>query len=187
MTSAGLKTRTPMRRARAACTCAAIGDEHAFMCPARPRRQLREFVGVVDAPSGQLARGKGGESFTRPARKRINPRRATPRRSGRVRDRAFEIWVHTRPCAAIGLPGHVCNGPVQADHQGRRAFGRKANDDTEVALCPLAHLQRDAFKGPFKTWDHDRMRAWLDDNIAATQAAYQIHLAALDAGDAIPF
>lgn len=109
------------------------------------------------------------------------------RRSERVRNAAFLSFVHTLPCAAIGMPGHTCDGPLEADHQGRRPAGRKADDDTSVPLCKLGHQQRDAFKGAWLDYDHDRMRAWLDDKIAATRAAWIQHLAATTGCRIIPF
>lgn len=120
-------------------------------------------------------------------RKALRTRRATERRSGRVRDKAFLAFVHTMPCAARAVPGHRCQGPIEADHMGERPAGRKANDDTCAALCSLGHRERTDFSGPFKSWTRAQMRAWLDEQIAETHAAYQTNLAARAAGDAIPF
>jgi len=105
-------------------------------------------------------------------RTRLRPRRATPRRSERVYDPAYRAWVRRQPCAARALPGHRCDGPIEGDHTGRRAMGRKADDATMIALCQLAHQQRDAFHGVFATFDHDAMRAWLDAQVADHQARY---------------
>lgn len=163
--TATLATRQALRRV-AACTCAAVGDEHAFMCPARRRSR-------------------------KPAkpRTRLKPRRATERRSARERDPAYLAFVRTLPCAAIGVPGHRCRGRIEADHQGDRPAGRKAHDRTAVPLCTLAHRQRADFAGPFRDWDQARMRAWLAGAIAATQSAYRFHLAlAGSPGDrSVPF
>ena len=100
-------------------------------------------------------------------------RRSTPRRSERVRDPLFLAFVHTLSCAASGIDGHVCEGRIEADHAGRRPLGRKADDRTTIALCSLAHRQRTDFAGPFRSWDGARMRTWLDEQIAITQAAYE--------------
>lgn len=104
--------------------------------------------------------------------KRVNPRRATARRSDRVRDIEFLSWVHTRPCCAIGLNGHVCDGPIEADHVGPRPMGRKADDRTCIALCRLAHRQRTDFSGVFRDFDQARMRRWIAEQLITTAAAW---------------
>lgn len=101
-------------------------------------------------------------------------RRSRPRRSDRVRDPAFLAFVHTLCCAASGMSGHICEGKIEADHAGTRPLGRKADDDTCIALCSLAHRQRTDFAGPFRSFDKARMRQWLDEQIAITRAAYAV-------------
>lgn len=51
-------------------------------------------------------------------RSRMPAKRATPRRSERVIDRAFLAFVHTQPCCARELLGHACEGRIEADHAG---------------------------------------------------------------------
>lgn len=114
-----------------------------------------------------MKRGKPLERRTR-----LRSRRASPRRSSRVLDAAYRAWVRRQPCCARSLPGHRCDGPIEGDHAGRRGRGQKADDATMIALCQLAHQQRDAFHGPFRTFDHDSMRSWLDDQVAAHQERY---------------
>ena len=84
--------------------------------------------------------------------KRLRRRRETVRRSGRVRDTAFLAWVHTQRCMAAELlgPGHVCEGPIEADHAGARPLGRKADDATSIPLCLRAHRERTDFAGAFR-------------------------------------
>lgn len=119
-------------------------------------------------------------------RTRLRPRRATPRRSERVRDLAYLAWVHTQPCAARGVAGHRCDGPIEADHAGERPAGRKADDATCIPLCMLGHRQRTDFAGPFRAWDRETMRGFLAAAIASTAAAYQRHQAALAAAASRP-
>ena len=102
-------------------------------------------------------------------------RRAQPRRSERERDPLYLdavgnlVELGELRCYAAGtVPGHACDGPLELDHQGARAASRKANDNTVVVLCQLAHQQRDAFHGPFRSWDQQRMRGWRADGIAHT-------------------
>lgn len=85
------------------------------------------------------------------------------RRSGRVRNRAYLELVHRLPCYALTtVPGHRCEGPIEADHAGRRPLGRKADDDTCIPLCRLAHRQRTDWSGPFRSWTKIQMREWLE-------------------------
>lgn len=107
---------------------------------------------------------------TRPAR--LPAKRAKPRRSERIRDREHLARVHDLPCwASLSVLGHACAGSIEADHQGARPSGRKANDDTAVPLCTLAHRQRTDWSGPWRSWDKLQMQAWLAAGIAWTRAA----------------
>jgi hypothetical protein len=103
-------------------------------------------------------------------------RRAQPRRNERARDSRYLdsvgdlVELGDLRCYAAGtVPGHACDGPLELDHQGERAAGRKADDDTVVVLCQLAHQQRDAFHGPWRSWNQERMRAWRAEGIAHTR------------------
>lgn len=149
--------------------------------PARPvparvveRVTLRDRAADINAKIAafftRLALERGG---------RVNPRREEPRRSERVRDRLYLAWIHTQPCCAVGLPGHVCGGRIEADHAGERPLGRKADDHTCIALCSQGHRERTDHSGPFKHWSRDEMRAWLDGQIAAHRAKYHAPTAAL--------
>lgn len=107
--------------------------------------------------------------------KRPKARRSTPRRSGRVRDVPWMLAVKELPCRARRLS--ACDGPVEADHEGRRGLGQKCSDRETAPLCKLHHLQRETFSGPFSNWHHDEMRAWLDENIRETQATVGLRFA----------
>lgn len=100
----------------------------------------------------------------------LRARRPTPRRSERVRDQSYLELVHRLTCCAIGLPGHRCEGPIEADHAGERPRGRKASDDTTIPLCRLAHRERTDHTGVFRSWTRDEMRSWLAEQVARTQA-----------------
>lgn len=102
-------------------------------------------------------------------RTRVKPRRSSPRRSARVRDRDYLLRVRALPCCARELGG--CEGPIEADHAGRRPMGRKCSDDEAIPICQLHHRQRTDFSGPFKAWDGASMREWLDECIRWTRAA----------------
>jgi hypothetical protein len=101
---------------------------------------------------------------------RLRQRRATPRRSERVRDPAVLARVAALPCAARGLAGHTCAGRVEVDHVGARPLGRKCSDVAGelVPLCSLAHRERTDFTGAFRAFTRDQMRAFLTAAAAAT-------------------
>ena len=107
---------------------------------------------------------------------RLPARRATPRRSERVCNLSYLAWVNTLTCAASGLNGHVCEGPIEADHVGPRPLGRKADDTTCIALCLLAHRQRTDHAGPFRAFTRDDMRRRVAE-LAITTAAWAAHTA----------
>ncbi len=111
-------------------------------------------------------------------RSSIRRRRPTPRRSSRVRDTSYLLFVKTLPCAArdIGLDtAYPCFGEVEADHAGRRPMGRKADDATTIPLCQQHHHDRGSFSGAFKTFNQAGMRAWLAEAIEQTQAMWRAH------------
>lgn len=94
----------------------------------------------------------------------------------RPRDTPYMMWIKRQPCCARAF-SHLsrCFGRIEADHAGGgRAKGHKAPDRTCIPMCQRHHGQRDAFKGPFRDWDHDRMRRWLDHQITLHQAEYQL-------------
>lgn len=99
----------------------------------------------------------------------------------RPRDFARMGWVKTQPCCAAELSS--CDGPIEADHAGRRGLSRKADDSTTIPLCRLHHRQRTDHSGPFRSWDRDQMRAWLAVQIHETEARWLRY----NAGTGIPF
>lgn len=102
-------------------------------------------------------------------------KRAKPRRNERERDLEYLADVHLVRCwAAESVPGHRCQGDIEADHAGARAMGRKADDLSCIALCSFAHRQRTDFSGPFRAYDQPRMRVWLAEGIAYTQSAVAV-------------
>lgn len=127
---------------------------------------------------------------------RLRQRRATPRRSGRVRDRDYLLAVKELPCClrpddirvmsreptwesirgARLLSDYVrgmigpCDGPTEADHAGVRPVGRKADDDTAIPLCRRHHRERTDYTGVFGMFNAALMRNWCDMAIAATRA-----------------
>lgn len=107
---------------------------------------------------------------------RLRQRRATPRRSERVRDPAVLARVAALPCAARGLAGHTCAGRVEVDHVGPRPLGRKCSDAAGelVPLCSRAHRERTDFTGSFRSFTRSTMRAFLAAAAAAT--AHQLEV-----------
>lgn len=113
---------------------------------------------------------------------RINPKRsghrgnpnpapqAFPKPAGRAYDTPYLLEVKKLPCLLKGKPGHVCDGPSEADHGGERPYGRKCDDRKSLPFCPGGHRQRQRYQGYFKGWDKVRMRHWLEDRIAEVQA-----------------
>lgn len=109
-------------------------------------------------------------------RKRLG-RREEPRRSSRLSDATYLAWIHTLTCAASGMHGHVCEGPIEADHVGPRGLGQKCDDRATIALCMLAHRQRHDHCGPFRSMSRAEVRVWLDEQLAITADAYARHTA----------
>lgn len=58
---------------------------------------------------------------------------------------------------------------MEADHAGRRPVGQKCDDTEAIPLCTQHHADRHAFSGPFRSFDRDVMREWLDARIEETQ------------------
>jgi hypothetical protein len=86
----------------------------------------------------------------------------------RERDTDYMLACKLLPCAFAEVS--TCGGPVEADHAGRRALGRKADDTTVIPACSLHHRQRTDFSGPFRVWTRERMREHLRRAIEETQA-----------------
>lgn len=86
-----------------------------------------------------------------------------------MRDPEYMERVRQLPCFVACCFLEVCDGPIEADHAGRRPMGRKCSDRETVPLCSLHHRQRTDFSGPFKSWNGLQMRAWLDEAILTTQ------------------
>lgn len=89
----------------------------------------------------------------------------------------YMLWVKTLPCmvSQIGIafapsgevlivqlrsPRADCYGEVQADHAGRRAFGRKAHDNTCIPLCREHHDERTMGHGAFRGLTLEQKREW---------------------------
>lgn len=93
------------------------------------------------------------------------------------RDPVFVELVHRLPCCALELPGHRCQGPLEAHHAGLRENGasEKADDDTCIPMCKISHAAlHAAARMPdgvafFKECGRDGLRAWEDRQIAATR------------------
>lgn len=89
----------------------------------------------------------------------------------RVRDTEYMLWIKQQRCCA--RHSSDCDGPVEADHAGRRPTGRKSGDRSCIPLCTLHHMQRGSFSGVFRTWNQAMMRAWLEGHVLAYRAQFE--------------
>lgn len=89
-------------------------------------------------------------------------------------DEAFKAFVRKLPCRLAWL-GNCC-GIVDPDHMGAdKGVGLKAPDSTVAPLCRRHHDERQQWRGYFDDWTKARMRAWCDEQIAATRMQYARH------------
>lgn len=104
-----------------------------------------------------------------PLRARTTSRRSRKRSAyaRRPRDTTWMLAVKQLPCMWRDLS--PCEGPVEADHAGRRGLGRKAHDRTCVPACMDHHRQRTDHAGPFRALSRETIRIKLDAAIAQTQ------------------
>ncbi len=103
----------------------------------------------------------------------LKKRRATPRRSARVRDAAYMDWIRQQPCALGRRYRH--KGTVHAHHAGPRGFGQKASDDTTIPLCAHHHTAWHDLGWPFRGWSHDERVEWVASTIAYYRTGYEFH------------
>lgn len=102
--------------------------------------------------------------------------REEPRRSSRVRDRAYLTWLHSQACCAGPLVRDVldrCGGRIEADHVGARGLGQKSSDAESLALCSRHHSDRHNLLGVFRGWDREQMHRFFDRNLTRLRAAYE--------------
>lgn len=121
-------------------------------------------------------------------RRKSAPRRARAKSKYRRRERQLDymLGVKQLPCAALIVPGHECEGPIEADHAGGRGMGQKAHDSTVIPLCQLAHRQRTDFTGVFRGWDQAQMRDFLLGRIIQTQRAMLARGFLIPASELVP-
>jgi hypothetical protein len=99
------------------------------------------------------------------------------RNSYALRDRFIDhlLWVKTLPClVALEAPSlwlipEPCDGPIQADHAGSRAVGRKCHDFETLPFCRKHHDARPGRRGAFGGMDRPTMREWLNAAIGRVQ------------------
>lgn len=104
-------------------------------------------------------------------RKRISPKRATPRRSSRVRDAAYMAFIRALPCCARIFGD--CRGSVTAHHAGERGLGMKCSDRETIPLCVAHHTAWHDATEPFSWWGKEMRQIWARVEIARAQAAYE--------------
>lgn len=120
---------------------------------------------------------------------RLRARSNTNSYRRRPRDFAFMGFVKAQTCMVITLPPFLfigdaaraakhkttpCNGIIEADHQGERGIGQKADDSTCVPMCRLHHHERhNPAAGTFREFNRTEARAWRARAIEITQANYR--------------
>lgn len=131
-------------------------------------REIREAV--ADA----LREKRRARKIERNARPKA--KRATPRRSGRVKDESFLAWVRrqTRCIVDEEMPGLGCDGGIEANHLGDRPFGRKADDDTAAPMCSRHHRHWTDYVGIFSPEGQTKAerRAWANRWISTMRERY---------------
>lgn len=110
---------------------------------------------------------------------RVNPRRATPRRSSRVVDPAYLDEVRNLPCCSCLAPA-----PSQAHHAAtwKRGLGQKCSDDLAVPLCTACHQGLHDKTGRFAGYTREQTRLWAERAIERTQADVAARRAAAAGG-----
>lgn len=84
----------------------------------------------------------------------------------RPRDTPYMLWVKSLSCAVLEfwMPWEheigTCDGPIQADHMGRRGIGQKAADDTCAPMCRRHHRERTDHSGVFRHATREQAREW---------------------------
>jgi hypothetical protein len=106
----------------------------------------------------------------------MRQRRATRRRSDRVRDPGILRAVRRLGCCARSLPGSRCSGRMHADHVGWRPYGRKSHDTQVIPLCAQCHADRTSASsvsgGPFACMTPEQRQDWCDEQVAKVQTWY---------------
>lgn len=128
------------------------------------RTPLKRRAGLKRAP---MRRRRGSTSYAR-----------------RERDMDRMGVVRSWPCC-VAVPGEVawpgpvppdaCMGTTEAHHAGERGLGRKAPDDSVIALCDHHHDDFTDRRGVFSGWPRGAARAWQDEQIARHQQLYEGH------------
>lgn len=83
-------------------------------------------------------------------------------------------WVRTLPCCAYddGKTGRCANATTDAHHAGKRAAGRKADDNTCIPFCHWHHMCWHSASGFFTGMTREERRRWADARITETQAKW---------------
>lgn len=113
--------------------------------------------------------------------KRTRLRKASPRRvAERAHMRPWLAFVAKMSCAGefgVLIPGrgwreHLCEGPIQVMHLGRKpGVGLKCPDDETGPGCMRLHMDLDQRRGPFRRLTPEEVRAWKDGVIADVRKA----------------
>jgi hypothetical protein len=97
-------------------------------------------------------------------------------------DRDYADWLRAQPCCAPCWPQHPSGEIHHARHDV--GMGLRAHDHRAVPICRKHHTDLHGLSGPFRGWNRDGIRSFLDDEIARLRLRYlAVHL---DRGEAIP-
>lgn len=108
-------------------------------------------------------------------KKPLRQRSLTSKHARRPRDKDFMDFIHWCECALKDAKdAGPCASRIEADHVGARGGApdagpalRRTNDTTCIPMCGPGghHHQRTNYRGYFKGWNADRMRAWCDEKM----------------------
>jgi hypothetical protein len=102
-------------------------------------------------------------------------RGAPRRRPPEFDDEEFLEFLRHQRCRVTWWHEHARRiDPHHARHDehGRSLGANMKNDKRALSLCRWCHRCIDRQQGPFKEWGRDRVRAWVDEQIAQQRADF---------------
>ena len=173
---APLRRFTPLRASRPK-----VGGDHGS------RRSKRSYVGLA-ADTQPLVALEGQLLIPKPAPRRkaapaglqrswIKKKRARRIDRETPREKVYKIWIHHQSCAAGGVPGHVCNGPIEQSHERSIAKGSgtgvKLNNFESWAFCWQAARDWDNNRGIFNRWPKTRRLKYSAERVIEANAMFE--------------
>ena len=99
--------------------------------------------------------------------KRVNAKRATPRRTTMVRNPEYLVWVRGLTCVSCGI-----DKSTEAHHMGARGMGQKCSDLEAVPMCSACHHAWHDANGIFAGVSKPERASFAQMAIADTQAKW---------------